>query len=59
MIIERTSDEIIFRLPGNMNLDDLQDLADLFEYQKLTKKSEASQKKVDDLVKTIKRGRWK
>jgi len=58
MIIERTSNEIIFRFPRNMNLDDLQDLTDLFEYKELTKKSKASQKVVDDLVKTIKKGRW-
>lgn len=58
MIIERTPNEIIFRFPRDMNVDDLQDLADLFEYKELTKKSKASQKDVDDLVKTIKKGRW-
>jgi hypothetical protein len=58
MIIERTPNEIIFRLPKNMNLDDLQDLTDLFEYKELTKKSNSTQKDVDDLVKSIKKGRW-
>lgn len=58
MIIERTSDEIIFRFPKNMNLDELQDLTDLFEYLELTKNSKTSQKEVDSLVKTIKKGRW-
>lgn len=58
MIIERTSDEIIFRFPKNMNLDELQDLTDLFEYLELTKNSTTSQKEVDSLVKTIKKGRW-
>ena len=58
MIIERTPNEIIFRFPRNMKLDDLQDLTDLFEYKELTKKSNTSQKDVDDLVKTIKKGRW-
>ncbi|PKP36330.1 MAG: hypothetical protein CVT98_08245 [Bacteroidetes bacterium HGW-Bacteroidetes-15] len=58
MIIERTQNEIIFRFPKNMNLDDLQDLTDLFEYKELTKKSGASQKDVDNLVKTIKKSRW-
>jgi hypothetical protein len=58
MIIERTPNEIIFRFPKNMNLDDLQDLTDLFEYKELTKKSKTSQIEVDDLVKTIKKGRW-
>ncbi|MBX3164045.1 MAG: hypothetical protein KF900_06150 [Bacteroidetes bacterium] len=58
MIIERTREEIIFRFPKSMKLDDLQDLTDLFEYKELSKKSKASQKDVDDLVKSIKKGRW-
>lgn len=58
MKIERTPNEIIFRFPKSMNLDDLQDLTDLFEYKVLTKNSKASQKDVDGLVKTIKKGRW-
>ena len=58
MIIERTSKEIIFRFPKNLNLDDLQDLTDLFEYKELTKETSTAQKDVDKLVKTIKKGRW-
>jgi len=42
-----------------MKLDDLQDLTDLFEFKELTKKSNTTQKEVDDLVKVIKKGRWK
>lgn len=38
-----------------MNLDDLQDLTDLFEYKELTQKSKANQKDVDELVKTQKK----
>lgn len=37
MIIERTSNELIFRFPRNMNLDDLQYLTDLFEYKRTNK----------------------
>ncbi len=58
MIIEQTPNEIIFRFPNNMNLDDLQDLTDLFEYKSLTKNTSTSQDEVDKLVKTIKKGRW-
>ncbi|MBE0637049.1 MAG: hypothetical protein IH598_00845 [Bacteroidales bacterium] len=58
MIIERTPDEIIFRLPGNLNLDELQDLTDWFEYSEITKKSKATQTDVDNLVKSINVGRW-
>lgn len=58
MIIERTDNEIIFRLPKNVNLDLLQDFADFFEYREIVKKSNAKQKDVDSLVKEIKKGRW-
>ncbi|OFX24761.1 MAG: hypothetical protein A2033_03790 [Bacteroidetes bacterium GWA2_31_9] len=58
MIIERTNNEIIFRLPNNVNIDDLQDLTDLFEYKEITKNSLATQQDVDILVKSIKKGRW-
>ncbi|RNI33574.1 hypothetical protein EFY79_18300 [Hanamia caeni] len=58
MVIERTSKEIIFRLPSSTKLKDLQDIADLFTFGEISQKSKASQKEVDDLVKKIKKGRW-
>ena len=58
MIIERTNKEIIFRLPANTSVDDLQDMTDLFEFKEIAKKSKAKQKDVDKLVKSIKKGRW-
>ena len=38
MTIERTKNEVIFRLPNNINLDDLQDFADYFKYRTIAKK---------------------
>jgi hypothetical protein len=58
MVIERTSKEIIFRLPSSTKLKDLQDIADLFTFGEISQKSKARQKEVDDLVKKIKKGRW-
>ncbi len=58
MIIERTSKEVVFRLPSSTNLEDLQDIANLFLYKEISKKSKATQKAVDDLVKKVKKGRW-
>ena len=58
MIIERTNKEVIFRFSSNIDVDDLQDMTDLFEYMEIAKKSHASQNDVDRLVKTIKKGRW-
>jgi cytochrome c551/c552 len=58
MIIERTKKELIFRFPANLNIDDMQDLTDLFAYKEIAQKSKAKQKDVDALVKEIKKGRW-
>ena len=58
MIIERTSKEIIFRLPSSTKLEELQDIADLFTFKEISQKSKATQKDVDELVKKIKKGRW-
>jgi hypothetical protein len=58
MTIERTKNEVIFRLPSSINLDDLQSIADMLEFKEIAKKSRATQKEVNTLVKTIKAGRW-
>ena len=58
MIIERTKSEIIIRLPGDINIDELQDMTDWFQYKEITRKSKAKQSDVDSLVNQIKKGRW-
>jgi len=58
MTIERTPEEIIFRLPSSIKIEDLQDIANLFTFKEISKNSKATQKNVDDLVKVIKKGRW-
>jgi hypothetical protein len=58
MIIERTSNEVIIRLPGNINIADLQEMANYIRYKELTSKSKVTQKQVDELVKEVKKGRW-
>ena len=58
MIIERTKDEIIIRLPGDINIDELQDMTDWFQYKEATRNSKAKQEDVDALVIQIKKGRW-
>jgi hypothetical protein len=59
MIIERTKNEVIFKLPYNTDIDLLQDLADLFEYNEITRKSKATKTQVDQFLKSLKKGRWK
>jgi hypothetical protein len=58
MIIERRSNEVVFRLSGKTRIKDLQDLADFFSFREISMKSKARQQDVDALVKKIKKGRW-
>ena len=58
MKIERTAEEIIIRIPSSMNIDDIQQLIDYLTYKQIVSKSQATQKDVDLLVASVKRGRW-
>ena len=58
MVIERTKNEIIIRLSGDINIDELQDMTDWFLYKEITRKSKAKQADVDLLVSEVKKGRW-
>ena len=58
MIIESTKKEVRFRVSSKIPVDDLQDIVDLFEFKEISRKSKATQKGVDNLVSTIKKGRW-
>ncbi len=58
MIIERTKDEVIIRLPAYVKTDGLQRLVDLLSYKEAVEKSEATQDDVDKLSKEVKKGWW-
>ncbi|MGB3848765.1 MAG: hypothetical protein WA958_02260 [Tunicatimonas sp.] len=58
MIIERVNNEVIFRVSGDIGLDGLQDIVDLLEFKEIAKNSNAVQEDVDELAKSVKRGRW-
>jgi len=58
MVIERTKDEVIIRLPSYVNTDGLQKLVDYLSYKEATAKSEATQEAVDQLAKEVKKGWW-
>jgi hypothetical protein len=58
MIIERINNEIVIRLPGDIDIDELQDMTDWFQYMEITRKTKVKQDDVDNLVSQIKKGRW-
>ena len=59
MILERTKNEILIRLPAYVDLTDLQNMLDFLEYKELTAKSQAKQSDVDELSKAINKSIWK
>ena len=58
MKIERTSNEVIIRLPSYVDTDGLQRLVDYLTYKEATAKSKAKQSEVDALAKEAKAGWW-
>ena len=59
MLIERTPDEIIIRLPASVDTFGLQRLLDYLTYKEATANSKATQDQVDRLAKEVKKGWWK
>lgn len=58
MVIERTKNEIIIRLPSYIDTAGLQNLINYLTYREATEKSQAKQTEVDKLAKDIKKGWW-
>ena len=58
MLIERTKNEVIIRLPSYVDTEGLQGLIHYLTYKEATDKSQGKQKDVDKLAKDIKKGWW-
>ena len=58
MVIERTKNEVIIRLPSYIDTEGLQNLINYLTYKEATDKSQAKQTDVDKLAKDIKKGWW-
>ncbi|NCU33065.1 MAG: hypothetical protein EOM23_09075 [Candidatus Moranbacteria bacterium] len=59
MILERTNNEILVRLPAYVDLSELQNMLDYLEYKEITAKTKATQKDVDELSDTVNKSIWK
>ena len=58
MIIERNENEIIFKLPADMELDGLQKVFDYLRFKELIKDSKATQEQADELASDSKKRWW-
>jgi len=59
MVIERTKDEVIIRLPSYIETEGLQNIINYLIYKEATDLSQAKQEDVDQLAKEIKKDWWK
>lgn len=59
MLIKRTGDELIIRIPASVDTVGLQRLIDFLTYQEATTSSKATQQQVDRLARAVKKGWWK
>ncbi|MBX2917170.1 MAG: hypothetical protein KF856_18020 [Cyclobacteriaceae bacterium] len=58
MVIERTKNKVVITLPGNVDMDLLQQFVDLVQFKSIVKKSKASSQQIETLIKQAKKGRW-
>lgn len=58
MILERTKNEILVRLPAYVDLTELQNMLDYLRYKELTAKSTAKQSDVDELSRVVNKSMW-
>ncbi|RMG24124.1 MAG: hypothetical protein D6730_13155 [Bacteroidetes bacterium] len=58
MIIERTSEQIIIKLPLTINIEEIQRFLNYLRYKELTAKSRATQADADALAKDVNKSWW-
>jgi hypothetical protein len=58
MIIERTKDEIILRIPLCINFEEVQSVIDLMTCKETTALSEVTRQDVDEIARETKKGWW-
>ena len=59
MLIERTKNEVIIKLPSYIDTEGLQNIIDYLTYKEATDKSRAKQEDVDKFSKEIRKGWWR
>ena len=58
MILERTKDELLIRLPANIDVSELQTMLDYLQYLELTANSTATGTDVESLANSANKSMW-
>lgn len=59
MVIERSKNEILFRLPTTIDTESLQKIINFLKYKEAIKESKASENQANDLADESKKNWWK
>ncbi len=59
MLIERTKNEVIFRLQPYVDIEELQELANFFRYKEITSKYKTPQEEVDKFASEVNKNWYK
>lgn len=59
MVIERTKNEVLLRLPANFDTESLQRIINYLKYKEAIKNSAATEKQANDLANESKNNWWK
>ena len=58
MVVERTNNEVLIRLPSYMSFEAMQRMIDLISLKEANARSVATQEDIDLLAKEVKKGWW-
>jgi hypothetical protein len=58
MVLERTANEVILRLPSNINWEDLELMITFVKYRERVAKSNAKQEDIDQLASEVNKHWW-
>jgi len=59
MVIERTKNEVLFRLPATIDTESLQKIINYLKYKEAIKESKATEEEVNTLADESKKNWWK
>jgi hypothetical protein len=58
MVLERTAEEVIIRLPANINWEDLELMIRFIKYKQNVSRSQATQDEIDQLARDVNKQWW-
>jgi hypothetical protein len=59
MVLERTKDEIVIRIPASVDLTELQNMLDYLRYKEIAEESVAKQTDAEELSRMVNGAMWR